>query len=133
LGENNEISIYFFCYYVFWEILLSQSIYLNTLSWFWANQSLLFLLNTTCLVEKQQIPILKSLIWYDCSSISQSITLKAKILTITSPMWFTTVVILESFSTKQVVLRRKSKDWLAQNQDNVFKWGNISMHGLLFQ
>jgi hypothetical protein len=25
------------------------------------------------------------------------------------------------FSTKQVVLRRKSKDWLAQNQDNVFK------------
>ena len=30
----------------------------DTLSWFRANQSLLFLLNATCLVEKQQIPIL---------------------------------------------------------------------------
>jgi hypothetical protein len=30
----------------------------DTLSWFQANQSLLFLLNAACLVEKQQIPIL---------------------------------------------------------------------------
>ena len=30
---------------------------LGTLFWFWANQSLLFLLNTVCLAEKQQIPI----------------------------------------------------------------------------
>ena len=29
----------------------------DTLSWFQANQSLLFLLNAVCLVEKQQIPI----------------------------------------------------------------------------
>jgi hypothetical protein len=29
----------------------------DTLSWFRANQSLLFLLNAACLVEKQQIPI----------------------------------------------------------------------------
>ena len=26
------------------------------------------------------------------------------------------------FSTKHAVLRRKSKDWLAWNQDNVFEW-----------
>jgi hypothetical protein len=29
----------------------------DTLSWFWANQSLLFLFNAACLAEKQQIPI----------------------------------------------------------------------------
>jgi hypothetical protein len=28
----------------------------HTLSWFWANQSLLFFLNPMCLTEKQQIP-----------------------------------------------------------------------------
>jgi hypothetical protein len=28
-------------------------------------------------------------------------------------------------------LRRKGKDWLAWNLDNVFKWGDI--YGLLFQ
>jgi hypothetical protein len=35
----------------------------DTLSWFQANHSLLFLLNAACLAEKQQIPILYSLIW----------------------------------------------------------------------
>ena len=28
-----------------------------------------------------------------------------------------------SFSAKQAELRRKSKDWLARNQDNVSEWG----------
>ena len=30
------------------------------------------------------------------------------------------------FSTKHAALRRKSKDWLARNQDNVSEWGNMS-------
>ena len=30
-------------------------------------------------------------------------------------------------------LRRKSKDWLAQNQKNVFEWSNMSPCSLLFQ
>jgi hypothetical protein len=34
----------------------------DILSWFQANQSLLFLLNAVSLAEKQQIPILKSLV-----------------------------------------------------------------------
>jgi hypothetical protein len=34
-----------------------MSLHLDTLSWFRANQSLLFLLNAVCLAEKQQIPI----------------------------------------------------------------------------
>ncbi len=29
------------------------------------------------------------------------------------------------FSAKYAALRRKSKDWLAQNQDNVSEWGNM--------
>ena len=37
------------------------------------------------------------------------------------------------FFAKHAALRRKSKDWLAQNQDNVSEWGDISIHGLLFQ
>jgi hypothetical protein len=39
-----------------------------TLSWFQANQSLLFLLNAVCKAEKQQIPILPSLVWPDQGS-----------------------------------------------------------------
>jgi hypothetical protein len=30
-----------------------------------------------------------------------------------------------SFSAKHTALRRKSKDWLARNQDNVFEWGDV--------
>ena len=32
-----------------------------------------------------------------------------------------------------VKLRSKSKDWLVRNQDNVFKWSDMSTHRLLFQ
>jgi hypothetical protein len=37
------------------------------------------------------------------------------------------------FSAKHAALRRKSKDWLARNQDNVSGWGDMSIRGLLFQ
>ena len=37
------------------------------------------------------------------------------------------------FFTKHAVLRRKSKDWLALNQDNVSEWSDMSIHRLLFQ
>jgi hypothetical protein len=30
------------------------------------------------------------------------------------------------FSAKHAALRRKSKDWLARNQDNVSGWGDMS-------
>jgi hypothetical protein len=36
------------------------------------------------------------------------------------------------FSAKHA-LRRKSKDWLARNQNNVSEWSNMSTRGLLFQ
>ena len=31
------------------------------------------------------------------------------------------------FSTKHAALRRKSRDWLARNQDNVSEWGDMSI------
>jgi hypothetical protein len=37
------------------------------------------------------------------------------------------------FSAENAALRRKSKDWLVQNQDNVSEWGDISIRGMLFQ
>ena len=33
------------------------------------------------------------------------------------------------FSAKHVALRRKSKDWLARNQDNASEWGDMSICG----
>jgi hypothetical protein len=45
--------------------LVVMSLHSDTLSWFWVNQVLLFLLNAACLVEKQQIIILCSFVWPD--------------------------------------------------------------------
>jgi hypothetical protein len=36
-------------------------------------------------------------------------------------------------SAKNAALRRKSKDWLARNQENVSEWSDMSICGLLFQ
>jgi hypothetical protein len=37
------------------------------------------------------------------------------------------------FSANHGAIRRKSKDWLARNQDNASEWGDMSIRGLLFQ
>ena len=37
------------------------------------------------------------------------------------------------FCAKHAALSRKSKDWLARNQDNVSEWGDMSIRRLLFQ
>ena len=37
------------------------------------------------------------------------------------------------FSAKHTALRRKSKDWLAQNQNNVSERSDMSIRELLFQ
>ena len=36
------------------------------------------------------------------------------------------------FFAKHTALRRKSKEWLARNQNNVSEWSNMSVRGLLF-
>ena len=62
----------------------------DTLSWFQGNQCLLFPINAACLAEKQQIPILQSLVWPDRGSNPRFTTLEASMLTITPPMRFLT-------------------------------------------
>ena len=37
------------------------------------------------------------------------------------------------FSAKHAALRRKSKDWLAWNRNNVSEWSHMFTRGLLFQ
>jgi hypothetical protein len=37
-----------------------------------------------------------------------------------------------AYNAKHAVLRRKSKDWLARNQDNVSEWSDMYIRGLLF-
>jgi hypothetical protein len=40
---------------------------------------------------------------------------------------------IRCFSAKHATLRRKSKDWLAGNQDNVSEWSDMFTRGLLCQ
>ena len=65
-----------------------MSLHSDTLFWFRANQSLLFLLNDAFLAEKQQIPIVYSFVWQDRGSYPQYIALEASTLTITLLMRF---------------------------------------------
>jgi hypothetical protein len=36
------------------------------------------------------------------------------------------------FSAKHATLRKKNKDCLTRNQDNVSEWGDMSIRGLFF-
>jgi hypothetical protein len=36
-------------------------------------------------------------------------------------------------NSQHSLLRRKSKEWLTQNQDNVSEWSDMCIHRLLFQ
>ena len=74
-------------YYSETTLRIDMSPHSDTLSWFRANQSLLFLLNVACLAEKQQIPILQSLVWPYWGLNTRSTALEASTLTITPPMW----------------------------------------------
>jgi hypothetical protein len=65
---------------------IDMSPHSDTFSWFRANQSLLFHLNTACLTEKQQIPILQSLVLPDQGSNPWTTALEASMLIITPPM-----------------------------------------------
>ena len=37
------------------------------------------------------------------------------------------------FSANDAALRRKRKDWIDLNHDNVFEWNNMSIRGMLIQ
>jgi hypothetical protein len=76
-------------------IVIQDLFYQDTLSRFQANQSLLFLLNAVCLVEKKQIPNFKSLVRPDLGSNTPSNALEVSTLTITPPKWLTKMEIAE--------------------------------------
>ena len=42
-------------------------------------------------------------------------------------------LLFKPFSAKHAALRRKNKDWLARNQNNVSEWRNMSTRRLLFK
>ena len=102
-GENNLIfnemmmmSALYWANTLSWNIIVlahwnnspweDMSLHSDTLFWFWANQSLLFLLNAACLAEKQHIPIVKSLVWPNLDSNPRSTALETSTLTIMPPM-----------------------------------------------
>ena len=72
---------------------IDMSPHSDILSWFWANQSLLLLLNAACLTEKQQIPIL-SYIHYSSSNCQQRETNGSNFVVYSSiyglwlPLWY---------------------------------------------
>ena len=68
----------------------------DTLSWLRAKHSL-----HACLLEKQQIEILQSLVWSDVGSNPWSTTLEAIMLIITPPMWFNEILTTMSIHTKE--------------------------------
>jgi hypothetical protein len=41
-------------------------------------------------------------------------------------------LVFVAYNAKHAELRRKSKDWLPRNQDNVSEWSDMYIHGLLF-
>ena len=55
------------------------------------------------------------------------------LLTITMNGPYPWIEFICCFSTKHAALRRKSKDCLARNQDNVSKWGDMCIRRPLFQ
>ena len=69
----------------------------NTSSRFRANQSLFFLLHAACLAEKQQTPILYSLVWLDQSSNPRSAALEAS-----TPNHYSIDVVF-MFDNKQII------------------------------
>jgi hypothetical protein len=79
---------------------VDMSLHSDTLYWFHANQSLLFLLNAAWLAEKQQIAISQFLFWPDRGSNPRSTKLEASMQTIMPPMRFFT---LKKESTNFVV------------------------------
>ena len=41
-------------------------------------------------------------------------------------------LVVVAYNAKHAELRRKSKDWLARNQDNMSEWSDMYIRGLLF-
>jgi hypothetical protein len=111
-----------------------MSPHLDTLSWFWANQSLLLLLvtfTTYVWIYSSRYPL------YQLIEVSEDSigSVMVSVLSLSavdgesqSGQTKDYKIGYWCFSAKHAALKSKSKDWLAQNQDKVSKWGDMSIH-----
>ena len=127
---------------------VDMSPYSDILSRFRTNKSVLLLLNDTYLAEKQQMPIVLSLILPDqiraqthnlpnhIGGVMVSVLASSEVDCRFEPQSGQTKdykIDIWCFSAKHAALRRKSKNWLAHNQNNVSEWCDMSTRGLLLQ
>ena len=87
---DHHIKLDFISILAHWNntLRIDMSLNSNTLSWFRAKQSLLFLLNAVCLAEKYNVANSNFIVfvWPDRGSNPRSTALLASMLTITPPM-----------------------------------------------
>jgi hypothetical protein len=106
----------------------------GTLFWFRANRSLLFLLNAACLVvECSSIPNCFQICINHIGRVMVSVLASSMVdrgFEPRSDQIKDYNIGICSFSTKHAALRRKSKDRLARNQNNVPEWGDMSISRL---
>jgi hypothetical protein len=90
------------------SLRVDMSLHSDTLFWSRVNQSLLLLLNAEYLAEKQQIPILLSLVSPDWDSNSRSTEHETSTLTITPPMQSMVNINRESLQCRNLQNVKKS-------------------------
>ena len=90
------------------SLRVDMSLHSDTLFWSRVNQSLLLLLNAEYLAEKQQIPILLSLVSPDWDSNSRSTEHETSTLTITPPMQSMVNINRESLQCRNLQNEKKS-------------------------
>jgi hypothetical protein len=113
-----------------------MSLHSDTLFRFRANQSLLFLLNAACLAKYIQYLFNDRNAHNRISGVMVSLLALSALDSGFEPQSGQTKdykIGICCFSAKHAALRRKSKDWLARNLNNVSEWSDMSIRRLLFQ
>jgi hypothetical protein len=83
--------------------------------------------------QKKQSQNSINMIFVDISGIMVSVLTSSALSRGFEPRSGQTKIGICCFSAKHTTLRRKSKDWLARNQNNVSEWSDMSARRLLFQ
>ena len=106
-------------------------VFINLLSFFYCTLAVLFLTHKCGILTfsksfTEVIASTTSVIWIADSRSPSSTVCKLNHIPYN---WY----LMCCFCAKHAALRRKIKDRLARNQDNVSEWDNMSIHRLLFQ
>jgi hypothetical protein len=122
------------CIYIFNKWTLASTSHKSIIGKYWVSEWLLFNANsaifqlyhcenTSIFNEMMTVCIVWSWVWARNGSGTGQERVKPKIIKL----------VFVASPLKHAALKRKSKDWFAQNRDNIAEWGNMSIHGLLFQ